>query len=327
MKNTIIAVLLLLVSILANAQQNDESLKKETIQKIQEKFPQERLFNFEYSQSLNRDFDSELFDEKYQDAEIKNQEKFNATVNIPIYRKNKWHIIASGNYQFNRFEFDDVPSNLSPTYFERNGTADFHYLAAEIKMMHFSQLFNKPILYMGSIKADGTEKEFARLKGSLGFSFMLKRTERTVFGLGLMGFLDSSQPYPLIPTLMWSHKFKNSKWEMDMLIPDRLLFQRPIGKNGRLSLGSTFGNTGFYVENEGPGEDLLEYSQLEIKTGFKYEHRINKFLIGSFQGGVQNIINSNLMEKGDASGDEIYTNSQDMTGYFKVGISILPFGK
>ena len=101
MKKVIFVAMLLLVSIFVNAQHSQDSLQEKTVQKIKEKFPDQRLFNFEYSQGLNRDFDSELFGEKYQDAKIKNQEKFNATVNIPIYKKHGWEILASGNYQFN----------------------------------------------------------------------------------------------------------------------------------------------------------------------------------------------------------------------------------
>ncbi len=178
---------------------------------------------------------------------------------------------------------------------------------------------------MGSIIADGTEKKFGRIKGNLGFTFILKSTDRTTIGLGAMGFIDPSEQFPALPIFMLKHKFRNSKWELDLLIPDGFNFQRPVGENGRLSLGAKVDCTGFYIENKGPGESLLEYSQLGVKTGFTYEHRLNSFLIASFKGGVQNLLDNKLMEKGDGPNDEIYTNSQKMTGYFQVGISILPW--
>lgn len=327
MKKTIIVAQLLLLTVLANAQHGKESLQKRTVQNIKEKFPEERVFHIEYGQSFNRDFDSELFDEAYQDAKIKNQERLKAIANVPIYRKNRWEIMATGNYHFHRFDFDDVPTNVKPAYFECKGSAEFHYLSTEIQVMRFSQLFNKPILYMGSIKADGTEKDFGRVKGSLGFSFLLKKTKQTVFGLGAMAFIDPSEQFPYIPTLVLTHKFNNSEWELDMLLPDRLMFQRSMGQKGRLSIGTSLENTGFYIENRGVGKNLLEYTQLELKTGFMYEHRINHFITASVHAGLQNFLDSRMMEKGDASDDEIYTNSQDMTGYFQLGISFHPFAK
>jgi len=327
MKKTIIIAQLLLITAFVNAQQVKESLQKEIVETSKEKFSGEKLFHFEYTQGGSRDFDSELFDQKYQDAKIKNQEKFSASVSIPIYKKNRWEIVASGSYQFNRFEFEDISNDLSPIYFERNGTADFHYLATEISIHRFSQLFNKPIMYMGSIKGDGYEKDFGRIKANLGFNILLMNNERTTLGIGAMAFSDPSELFPCIPLFVFNHKFRNSKWELDMLLPDKIQFQRAIGQNGRLSVGSYLENTGFYIENKGPGKDLLEYTQLELKTGFKYEHRINHFLIASLQAGVQNFLDSKLLEKGESSSNDIYNNSQDMTGYIQVGISITPFGK
>jgi hypothetical protein len=111
-------------------------------------------------------------------------------------------------------------------------------------------------------------------------------------------------------------------------MPQRLLFRRPVGENGRLSLGSSFGSTGFYVNVDNPGfADVFEYSQLEIKSGIIYEHRISDYLIGTFQGGLQNFISNRLTEKGEPTKDFIYKNEQDATGYFQVGISIDPFAK
>lgn len=113
---------------------------------------------------------------------------------------------------------------------------------------------------------------------------------------------------------------------MDFILPQRLLFRRPIGKNSRLSLGSTFGATGFYVNSDSPDIPATnEYSQLEIKTGVIFEHRFNHFLIGTFRGGLQNFISNRLTEKGKPTKDHIYKNSQHPTGYFQVGFSVDPF--
>jgi len=48
-------------------------------------------------------------------------------------------------------------------------------------------------------------------------------------------------------------------------------------------------------------------------------------LIATFQGGVQKILDSRRIKKGKSSSDAIYENSQNMTGYLKIGISINPF--
>ena len=112
-------------------------------------------------------------------------------------------------------------------------------------------------------------------------------------------------------------------------LPQRLLFRRPIGENGRLSLGSSFGYSEFYVDvnDEIKGSVLATYSQIEIKTGVMYEHRVNDYLIATFQGGLQSFISNRATEKGEPAKDFLYENKQDATGYFQIGLSIDPFSK
>jgi hypothetical protein len=72
---------------------------------------------------------------------------------------------------------------------------------------------------------------------------------------------------------------------------------------------------------------MFTYSQIELKTGVMYEHRINDYLIGTFQGGLQNFISNQATEKGEPAKDYIYENEQDGAGYFQIGLSIDPFAK
>jgi len=310
-----------------NAQQPTDSLRQKAVQGIKEKFPRTRILNFEYGQSLSRDFNSELFDQEFQEGEIKAQRNFNASANIPIYKTRKWGVTGSLNYQFSEFEFDTIETT-DITVFEQNGIVDFHNFSAAISSTYFSTLFKKPVIYNASLIVDGNDEGLERLKGLVGLSFILKRTERTTITLGAIVFIDPTSQLPFFPTFTYNHRFKNSKWEVDFILPQRLLFRRPIGKNGRFSIGSTFGSTGFYVNVDSPDfSDVFEYSQLEIKSGIIYEHRFSNYLIGTFQGGLQNFISNRLTEKGEPTGDFIYKNDQDATGYFQVGFSIDPFAK
>ncbi len=307
--------------------QQSDSLQKIAVQGIKEKFPRARVLNFEYGQSLSRDFDSELFGQEFQEGEIKTQRTFNASANIPIARTRKWSLTGSLNYEFNELEFDNIEAT-DVTVFEQNGIVDFHYFSTALSSTYFSTLFKKPVIYNASLIVDGNDKGFERIKGLVGLSFILKRTERTTMTLGAIVFVDPTAQIPFFPTFSYSHRFKNSKWELDFILPQRLLLRRPVGENGRFSIGSSFGSTGFYVNVDNPNfAETFEYSQLEIKSGIIYEHRINDYIIGTFQGGFQNFINSRLTEKAQPTQDFIYENSQDATGYFQVGISIDPFAK
>ncbi|WP_452223817.1 hypothetical protein [Lacinutrix chionoecetis] len=325
MNKTLIIIAIICSSTFMKAQSPSDSLKKKATMDIKEKFPRARALNFEYSQSLSRDFDSQLFEQDFQKGDIKTQHTFNASANIPLYKTRKWSLTGSLNYQFNEFEFDNIETT-DITVFEQNGIVNFHNFSTAFSSTYFSTLFNKPVIYNASIIADGNDKGVERLKGLIGASFILKRTARTTITLGAIVFIDPTSQIPFFPTFSYNHRFKNSKWEIDFILPQRLLLRRFIGKNGRFSIGSSFGSTGFYVNVDNPNfAETFEYSQLEIKSGIIYEHRINDFLIGTFQGGIENFVSNRLTEKGEPTQDFIYENNQDATGYFKVGISIDPF--
>lgn len=318
---------ILLIATLAQAQTPTDSLQQKATQGIKEKFPRARVLNFEYGQSLSRDFNSELFDQEFQEGEIKTQRTFTASANIPIYKTRKWGLTGSLNYQFNELEFDNIETT-DITVFEQNGIVDFHNFSAAISSTYFSSLFKKPVIYNASVIVDGNDKGIERVKGLVGLSFILKRTERTTMTLGAIVFIDPTSQIPFFPTFSYNHRFKNSKWELDFILPQRLLFRRPVGENGRFSIGSSFGSTGFYVNVDNPNfAETFEYSQLEVKSGVIYEHRFSNYLVGTFQGGLQNFISNRLTEKGEPSSDFIYKNEQDATGYFQVGISIDPFAR
>ena len=328
MKKLILIAIVIFGSNFATAQESQDSLRQKAVQRIKEKFPETRRFNFEYNQSFDRRFSSDLFDQGFQEGDIKSQRNFMAAANIPVYKTQKWSFTASLFYQFSEFEFENIENPSEMPFFERNGVVNFHNISTALSSTYFSMVFNKPVIFNASLIADANEENFGRFRGFLGFTFILKQTERTTIGLGAIGFIDPSSQIPFIPTFSYNHRFKNSKWEVDFIFPQRLLFRRPIGENGRLSLGSSVGLTEFYLDkNKQAYGSAFAYSQIELKTGIIYEHRINDYLIGTFQGGLQNFISNQATEKGEPAKDFIYENEQDAAGYFQIGISIDPFAK
>lgn len=308
------------------SQNQNNTAAQEAAKKIKAEFPRTRILNFEYEQSLARDFESKLFDQKFQEGEIKNQKTFDASVNLPFYYTKKLVLSASANYTFNEFEFQDLENTSETLIFEQPGIIDFHNFSGAVSGTYFSQLFGKSVIYNASAIVDGNDEGFKRLKGLVGASLIMKRTERTTITLGAIAFIDPTSQIPFFPTFTYSHKFKNSAWEFDFILPQRVLFRRYIGNNSRLSLGSTFGGNGFYVNvNEPDFPDVFEYSQLEINSGFIYEYRLSDYIITTVKGGLTNFISNRLTEKGEPTGDYIYSNEQDPTGYFNVGFSIDPF--
>jgi len=308
------------------SQEEENGVIEEATKQIKAEFPRTRILNFEYGQSLSRDFDSELFDDDFQKGEIKNQKNFNVSLNLPFYYTEKLVLTASANYNFNEFEFQGLENTSETILFEQDEIVGFHNFSGSVSGTYFSQLFGKPVIYNASVIVDGNDKGFERLKGLVGASLIMKRTERTTITLGAIAFVDPTSQIPFFPTFTYKHDFKNSPWEFDFILPQRLLFRRYIGENSRLSLGSTFGGNGFYVNVNAPDfPNVFEYSQLEINSGLIYEYRLSDYIITTVKGGLTNFISNRLTEKGEPTGDYIYENNQDATGYFNVGFSIDPF--
>jgi len=302
-----------------------DSLLVKTEQRIKEKFPSTRLLNFEYGQSLDRHFESELFGEHFQEGEVKSQQNFQATANLPLYASQRWYLIGSFKYRYTTYELDNmVVEGLEET--DQNGGIEFHYLSTTLRSMFYGSLFNRPVIYSASLLIDGNEDGLERLKGMVGLSFILKQSSRVTMTLGAILFVDPTSQIPFFPAFSYNYHFRNPAWELDFILPQRLLLRRYIGENGRLSVGSTFDSTGFYVNIDHPDyAPIYEYGQLEIRSGITYELRFNDYLIGTFKGGIQHFIGNRLTEKGEPTGDFIYQNEQKPTGFFQIGVSIDPF--
>ena len=315
-------------ALIVSAQEQEGQFQEEAAKKIRAEFPRARVLNFEYGSSFSRDFDSRLFDEDFQTGKIKDQKTFRASANIPLYKTQKWSLTGSADYVFNEFEFSELRNISSQNTYNQNKIADFHKFSGALSSTYFSVLFKKPVIYNASLIVDGNDKGAQRLKGFLGASLIMKRTARTTITLGAIAFIDPTSQIPFFPTFTYNHQFKNSEWEVDFILPQRLLLRRPLGQNGRLSIGSTFGSNGFYVNVNAPDfPDVFEYSQLEINSGLIYEHKLTHNIILTAKGGLTNFISSRLTEKGQPNKDYIYRNEQGATGYFNAGVSFDPFTK
>lgn len=319
-------LLIVFVCLAASAQEKAE-LKQEVKAAITDKFPSTRLLDVQFQQYLPTDFDSELMGKDFQKGEIKNHYRWNANANFKVYAKPRWNITASLRYKYEVIELNDVENHI-PEMIPPKNSYDFHYLSTALSFTYFSSLSKKPIIYNASIIADGTQKDVERIKGFISATWILKHTERTTIGVGLLVFIDPASPFPLAPIFTTEHQFKNSPWTFDLILPQRLLFKRPVFENGRLSIGSELSSDGFYTYNNQPGfASVYDYRQLEIKSGLTYEYKIDNAFIATFKAGLSNVFNSRLTERGESTNDYIFSTKQDGTGYFSVGVSYNPMKK
>lgn len=317
---------LAMLCLFANAQEND-SLKKRMQAGLAARFPVTRTFDMQFLQYMPADFDTELLDKEDKHGEMQSYSKFRVGVNIPVIKKKKWNLTSSLFYRYDAFDMKNVTSKtdvLQPAF---NTKSEFHTFTGALSFTYFSTLFGKPFIYNASGILDGTREGSELFKGLIGGSMVFKQTSRTVMTVGVLVFLDPTSPVPFAPVFSIDHKFRNSAWVMDLILPQRLLFRRSAFKNGRLSVGTEIAGDAVYVYNFDHGNaPVYTFSQQELRSGLTYEHSINKLILTA-KIGFSNQIGGRLTEKGKPTGDYIMKLKRDGTMYFGLGVSYNIFNK
>lgn len=319
-------ILLLIIPVFSvTAQIESDSVRTKTVKAVTTRFPSTRFLDFQYEQFSPGDYDADLYEKLFEKGTLKSQKRFKAALNAPIIRKEKWTLSGSLRYKFESLEFENY-ENLStsgtPIYHTDN--ENFHYYSTGLNFTYYSNLFGKTFVYNASVIAEGSNGGFERINGVLIGSFLLKKTEQTTLTLGMLLQTNNTAIFPVLPTFTFEHKFSNSQWSLDVVLPKYVYMRRPLLEKGRISLGAAFDNESFFVYPHQSGlKEVYQFNRNEIKSGFMYEYMLSKNFITTLKAGVNNTLQGNLRERGATN--EIMTVKQDMNGYFNIGISYNPF--
>ncbi|MCP2028738.1 hypothetical protein L1276_003909 [Flavobacterium sp. HSC-32F16] len=322
MKSRIISAIIVFTSLHTMAQEKEPGIK--TFGKaIVDKFPTTRTFDVQYEQLGPANYDSELFGNKFERGRIESHNRFKAAFNLPFYAsKSKQFVLTTSlRYKYESYEFGDI-YNYATTQTYTRDLQEFHLWGGSLSATYMSSLFKKPVIYNATATFDGNEDDFQRVKGFVSAVVVLKRTPSTTITVGALAMLDPSSIIPVTPLFSLNHKFKDSKWDMDFILPQRLLFRRELLENGRISFGTELNSESFYLNlNTSNLNGVYELNQLELKSGITYEYCFTPKIIAFVKGGVNNIISTRITEKGERTNRYVYDHKEDAQGYFRVGIS------
>lgn len=320
-----ILFLLLLSPVFIYAQKSNNSIKKKVGKEITNRFPSTRFLDIQYEQFTPTDYTSKLHNENLEEGTIKSQKRFKLALNIPILKKEKYTISGSLRYKYDSFEFSNVENKLDPeNSLFHNGHEKFHYFSNSLNFTYFSQLFGKRFIYNASATTEGSDKGYETINAVLIGSLILKHTGETTIAVGLLAQTKKTSIFPLLPVFSYDYKFKDSPWTLDIVLPKSIYFRKTMFGRDRLSLGLDFdGELVYAYPNQPRFHDDYSYKRNEIKTGFIYEYKISNKIITTFQGGVSTIFSGQLREINKT--DELITTTQDINGYFDIGISFNPF--
>lgn len=328
MKSKIISVLVVFISVHAVSQEKEPGMK--TLGKaIVDKFPTTRTFDLQYEQLGPSNYDSELFGNKFERGRVENHSRFKAAFNLPFYasKSKRFVLTTSLRYKYESYQFGDIYNYTTIQTYKRENE-DVHYWAGALTATYMSSLFKKPIIYSATVSVDGNEEDLQRVKGFASAVLVLKRTPSTTITAGVLVLVDPSSIVPLTPLLSINHKFKNSKWDMDFILPQRLLFRRELLENGRISLGTELNTESFYLNlNSSNLQGVYELNQLELKSGITYEYSFTPKLIAFVKAGFNNVVSARITEKGERTNRYVYDQKEDTQGYFRFGVSYNLFNR
>ncbi len=296
---------------------------------ITDKFPTTRTFDVQFDNVGSSNFDSKLFGKPFETGRIENHNRIKVAFNMPFYasKSRRFVLTASLRYKYETYSFGDIYNINSNTSYTR-ANQEFHYFAGALSATYMSTLFKKPIIYNATASVDANHENFQRVKGFVSANLVLKKTANTTITIGALATIDPSSIIPFTPLFTYNHKFENSKWDVDFVLPQRLLFRRQLFENGRVSFGTELNSENFYINMTPPNlKGIYELNQLDLKSGITYEHRITPKIFAMAKAGVSNIISIRITEKGEKTKDYIYDQKEDAQGYFRIGISYNPFSE
>jgi hypothetical protein len=326
MRAKVMTVLFVCMSLPIMAQEKETTMK--TFGKaVTDKFPTTRTFDIQYEQLGPSNFSSKLFDTPLERGRIESHSRLKAAFNMPFYKSDSKRFILTSSlrYKYETYDFGTTYSTNSDVPFSR-GIQNFHYLAAAISATYMSTLFHKPIIYNATATVDGNQENIQRVKGFVTANLVLKRTANTTITVGALAMLDPSSIIPVTPLFTYNHKFENSKWDIDFILPQRLLFRRQLLENGRIGLGTELNSENFYLNLNTPAlNGIYELNQLELKSGITYEYQLTSRIVGTLKAGINNVLSTRITEKGERTNKYIYDQKEDAQAYFRFGISYNPF--
>lgn len=229
---------------------------------------------------------------------------------IPVYSKGKLSMVAGAIY-----------TRESNSYYQKTNESGDYYHKGELvrtdmdglfSVIYNSTLFGKPLINRGTVILGSTNFfDVKKLSAMFSSSVMMTANAATVSTLGMMLSLDGSAIFPFIPVFSYWHKFSNSAWEMDAVLPQRVLLRRSGVLNGWLSTGIELNGTSFFVKNDvGNGRKNYEWLTNELYTNIGYEHLLGKNFLLGIKGGYRSSLSSRLVKV-----NETFKKYESRTGF------------
>lgn len=310
------------VSLQSQTRDSVDSKNKTTAKLITNQFPSTRFLDVQYEQLGSTDYQTELHGQDYEYGKVESEKRVQVAMNAPIIKKEQWVLSGSLRYRYRDISFADVtvPSGEQPVI-GQGSSQQFHYFLASVNYTRYDKLFGKTLVSNLSVFGDASHEKFGVANATYIASLVLKKDKFTTMTAGLVLQTNPNSILPVLPAFSYNHQFRNSPWQLDIVLPKQIYVRRSLSNRGRLSLGTVFEGEPFYFNTNisGSGTKLHNFNRNEIKSGLMYEHKVAEKFIAYFRTGSNYFLNGTIRQRGETK--EISKTTFDPNFYFNIGFS------
>jgi hypothetical protein len=288
------------------------------------RYPVLRMVTVQMETGGDVHYTSKLYGKNFLSGENQSKSRVQVTFRHPVYTFGRQQISIAADYVFQETGLKNTVNQI-PQVSIGDGTYNLQNLALEITYRRMDSLFNKPIVWGGTLFTDfSLQSSFARATGLLFGIVPLKTTGTTRISAGLAVLYDPVSITPVLPTFSYWHKFARSPWEISLDIPTHAYLRRTVFSKGLFSIGTEL------IENRllrkvdwHTMQGGFAFRDIDLKNGFTLEYPIFRKLLIGCGGGLLYMMQYRVQDPGKGNNDYAIRIKRNPTTYFNINISLL----
>lgn len=209
------------------------------------------------------------------------------TARVSYQIVNKPFLTFSVNGRFNSLwaNFDDSHLSEERDAWDIGLNGNHTYGSFGFTATGFLPLFGKPLALLAVGNAEWSNHCFGRISGLFGAAYIFKLTKDTQFGIGSLWMIHTASSIPVIPVLIYRHRF-NDKLALNIYGGLFGLEFRPWEKD-LFTFGADLDVKSFYFKphvEEWP--EKCRFTMTQLKPALKYKRVLAKNFYGEINVGV-----------------------------------------
>ena len=246
----------------------------------------------------NMEYETFFQDQLVENGSIQNVSKTNLQLSSPVFSNNHLRCSLGGYYTYHHANFNS--SNILDTNYRIDMGTNHHLMGLSVIAIYMNQLFKRPLTILTNVRTECYEQGFGSVTGFLVGMLQLKQTSQSSFGVGLIGLINTTSPFPLFPMFTYRHRL-DEKCFMEIM-PPQFHFSYSFDSDNRLTAGISMDGDRFYIKpNNTSLPETCLYSRSLMRPELKYETSLSKELKLCFRHGGYHVINSKLYRKNSHS--------------------------